>query len=253
MQLQDFLKQASQLPSLSLDKLFLFIRFAHVCTPYMRTHQISCSLPQRLPPSVRTLLAAALQENHAYVDSLWAVLGDYIWKMPSEPASVLPAEEISVFNGVALPQGICEYPALSKRFFFTAFFPVAYRHQLPPTRVCLRSRCSRSRLDAEQSERTLTNPSTHPATLFTLREGALPIFTTSTYCRGEHQDLFSLALAKEVIQGCFTRYHPNYFVHSQTGTRTYYSGIPSAIQVAKHCYMDTALLELFTSTSVHGW
>ena len=152
MQLQDFLKQASQLPSLSLDKLFLFIRFAQVCTPYMRTHQLSCSLPQRLPPSVRTVLASALQENHTYVDSLWTVLGDYIWKTPSEPASVLPAEEISVFNGVALPQGICEYPALSKRFFLTDFFPVAYRHQLPPTRVCLRYGCSRSRLDAEQSE-----------------------------------------------------------------------------------------------------
>ncbi len=121
MQLQDLLKQASQLPSLSLDKLFLFVRFARTCTPYMRTHQLSCNLPQRVPPSVRTILATALQENDAYVDSLWTVLGDYIWNMPSEPASALPAEEIPVFNGIALPQGICEFPALSKCFFLTVF------------------------------------------------------------------------------------------------------------------------------------
>ncbi len=70
----------------------------------MRTHQLSCNLPQRVPPSVRTILATALQENDAYVDSLWTVLGDYIWNMPSVPASALPAEEILCLMALLCPR-----------------------------------------------------------------------------------------------------------------------------------------------------
>ncbi|KAJ8688736.1 hypothetical protein PTI98_013494 [Pleurotus ostreatus] len=81
----------------------------------------------------------------------------------------------------------------------------------------------------------LTEPAIHKATLLTLHDGALPISTTSLYCRK-----------------CFTRYHHNYLVHDQTSRRQYYPGVPDTIQVAKHYFIEAQLLELIAVGKVFG-
>ncbi|KAJ7092220.1 hypothetical protein C8R44DRAFT_750333 [Mycena epipterygia] len=80
---------------------------------------------------------------------------------------------------------------------------------------------------------TLVEPLTYNATLFTLRHGALPIYTTSLYCRS-----------------CNRWYYHNYYVHKQTSLRTYYGGVPDVVQVAQHFFIESALLELFANNMV---
>ncbi|KAJ6580125.1 hypothetical protein DFH09DRAFT_855229, partial [Mycena vulgaris] len=79
----------------------------------------------------------------------------------------------------------------------------------------------------------LTDPLTHNATLFTLKHGALPIYTTSLYCRA-----------------CNRRYYHNYHVHKQSSLQTYHGGVPETVQVAQHFFIESALLELFANNMV---
>ncbi|KAJ7104805.1 hypothetical protein C8R44DRAFT_639637, partial [Mycena epipterygia] len=81
----------------------------------------------------------------------------------------------------------------------------------------------------------LVEPLTYNATLLTLRHGALPIYTTSLYCRS-----------------CNRRYHHNYYVHKQTSLRTYYGGVPDVVQVAQFFFIESALLEFFANNMVFG-
>ncbi|KAH7927102.1 hypothetical protein BV22DRAFT_1103930 [Leucogyrophana mollusca] len=83
---------------------------------------------------------------------------------------------------------------------------------------------------------TLTDPVTHKATLFTLRDGAIPVHSTSTYCRK-----------------CHHRYHHNYRVHKSSSERLYYGGVPRVIQAAQHFFLESSLLELFAVAKVFGW
>lgn len=99
---------------------------------------------------------------------------------------------------------------------------------------------------------TLAEPVTHKATLFTLHNGALPVFTTSTYCRGKNYFLQSFS-GRRHITGCNRRYYHNYFVHKQGNTRTYYAGVPQYLQVAQHFFIESSVLELFTTGKVFGW
>ncbi|KAJ7106902.1 hypothetical protein C8R44DRAFT_637688, partial [Mycena epipterygia] len=80
------------------------------------------------------------------------------------------------------------------------------------------------------------DPLHHKATLFTVQNGALPVYSSSLYCRK-----------------CNRRYYHNYFVHKQSSLRTYYGGVPNVIQVAQHFFIESALLELFGNGMVFGW
>lgn len=101
---------------------------------------------------------------------------------------------------------------------------------------------------------TLAEPVSHKATLFTLSEGAIPIYTTSLYCRGM---CLSFNSVKTIIhtesQGCNRRYYHNYYVHKQSSTRTYYGGVPDELQVAEHYFVESSLLEFFANGMVFGW
>ncbi|KAG1733287.1 hypothetical protein EDB19DRAFT_1929099 [Suillus lakei] len=80
---------------------------------------------------------------------------------------------------------------------------------------------------------TLTDVNTFRASLFTLRDGSLPVHSVSTYCR--------------------RIYYPNYWTNNTDSTHIYYAGVPSVIQAARHFYIEAALLELFAATKVFGW
>ncbi|KAL4256186.1 hypothetical protein AB1N83_012856 [Pleurotus pulmonarius] len=143
----------------------------------------------------------------------WDSLKYIIWSTPN----VVPSEdEIKRFNECALPFGI------------------SYWHIFPPTRTCINPACAHH--SSRHAARPLKEPMTYKATLFTLRDGSLPIYTTSLYCHG-----------------CHTRYYHNYSIHKQTLTQTYYGGVPNVIQVAQHYFMEACLLELITTGKVFGW
>ncbi|KAH6901186.1 hypothetical protein BKA70DRAFT_1114809, partial [Coprinopsis sp. MPI-PUGE-AT-0042] len=109
-----------------------------------------------------------------------------------------------------------------------------FMHLYPPVRSCMTDGCSGACSDPNIL--TLTEPRSHPATLFTLNHGALPIYTTSLYCRG-----------------CLRRYHHNYVLHNRSESRTFYPGVPEVIQVAQHFFFEARLLEFFANGKVFGW
>lgn len=127
----------------------------------------------------------------------------------------------------------------------------AYHHMYPPNRVCTTPDCPR--FHSSNTVKMLTEPVTHKATLFTLREGSLPIYTTSFYCRGGFFQLHPDVRLRKYALGCNRRYHHNYSVHNKSGSRDYYGGVPQYIQVAKHFFMDAPLLEFFANCKVFGW
>jgi hypothetical protein len=99
----------------------------------------------------------------------------------------------------------------------------------------------------------LTEPVSHKATLFTLRDGAIPIFTTSYYCHGTFRlvklDFHDLTSPSD----CHFRYYHNYRVHKATSKRMYYGSVPEYIQVAQHYFFEADLLEFFANAMVFGW
>jgi len=100
----------------------------------------------------------------------------------------------------------------------------------------------------------LTEPLSHKATLFTMHNGALPIHTTSLYCHGVYTSEHSLDHFDSITcPACHSRYHHYYRVHAQSSSRTYYGGVPDVIQVAKHYFIESAVLELFVNCRVFGW
>ncbi|KDR68401.1 hypothetical protein GALMADRAFT_231368 [Galerina marginata CBS 339.88] len=108
----------------------------------------------------------------------------------------------------------------------------------PPTSVCIDPRCC-NQLHSQPNllrERELSEPVSHPITVFSLDLGAVPGYSTSMYCRK-----------------CNTRYYPNYYVHSAATTRTYYTEMPTFIQSSQHFYMAVDLCELFTTMMVTSW
>ena len=111
--------------------------------------------------------------------------------------------------------------------------------------------CSNYRLSS--NVKTLNEPETYEAALFTLREGSLPVFATSFRCSSE---CFWLILFKPGVWsflGCKCRYYPNYYVTPDSKSRVYYPGVPRYIQASQHAYFDVPLLEFFTTTNVFGW
>ncbi|KAK6971993.1 hypothetical protein R3P38DRAFT_2751037 [Favolaschia claudopus] len=174
---------------------------------------------RRRPPDflhcglLELLAATVYEQNLDLVQTCRAAFKEIIWNHPK----VQPTEEeIKKYNDAALCCG------------------TSFAHLLPPARVCQDSYCPSYR-DSEDIM-TLKEPLSHKATMHTLRNGALPVYSTSLYCRG-----------------CHRRYYPNYHVRKSTSLRTYYGGVPRSIQVAQHFYIESPLLELLANGMVFGW
>ncbi|KAG2139346.1 hypothetical protein DEU56DRAFT_871163 [Suillus clintonianus] len=172
-----------------------------------------CHPPTHPPEVVILLLAGTLGQDRPTILACWVVLRQVIWTH----GTVLPTDkEIEAFNRHGLMRGI------------------GYHDLYPPTRVCQSPECTNYRDGDEVA--TLTDVNKFRASLFTLRDGSLPVHSVSTYCRQ-----------------CHTRYYHNYRIHNADSTRMYYAGVPSVIQAARHFYIEAALLELFAATKVFGW
>ncbi|KAF7331311.1 hypothetical protein MKEN_00008300 [Mycena kentingensis (nom. inval.)] len=97
----------------------------------------------------------------------------------------------------------------------------------PPKQVCDAPDCTNRKVLRSKSE-----PSS--VVLYTLADGACATFAHCLTC-----------------EGCKTRYYPNYSVSN--GTRTYYPGLPCAIQVGGHQYVERDVLNLFINLMLISW
>ncbi|KAJ7164484.1 hypothetical protein C8R46DRAFT_901653 [Mycena filopes] len=187
--------------------------------------------PPVLPlPILRTLAASLEVTETRLIQTCWAAFKEILWEHPD----VSPTDgEILTYNNAALVNGSCKRPPNS----FNGNVhrkSIAFRHIYPPVRVCLEPNCSNHR--ETDDIMTLTEPMTHKATLYTAKNGALPVYSSSLYCRQ-----------------CHRRYYHNYYVHKSSSLRTYYGGVPNVIQVAQHFFVESTLLELFANGMVFGW
>ncbi|KAG1720182.1 hypothetical protein EDB19DRAFT_1930573 [Suillus lakei] len=199
---------------LTFPDLTAFVRLACMAKPFIRQCMTDIRHPPIHPPEVVvSLLAGALGQDPPTILTCWVAFRQVIWTH----GAVLPTDqEIEAFNRHGLVRGI------------------GYHDLYPPTRVCQRPECVNYRDGDEVA--TLTDVNTFRASLFTLRDGSLPVHSVSTYCRQ-----------------CHTRYYPNYWTNNTDSTRIYYAGVPSVIQAARHFYIEAALLELFAAMKVFGW
>ncbi|KAJ7454472.1 hypothetical protein FB451DRAFT_1280048 [Mycena latifolia] len=209
------LQNHPELALIDFHGLTLFIRYASLARESIELSQsdkLQC--PEVLPLHILRVLATALGEKDTHlVETCWSAFRELVW---SQPLVSPTDEEILAYDDAALHH------------------QTSFRHLYPPVRSCQSSDCSNHRTD--ENMLTLTEPLTYSATLFTLKFGALPVYTTSLYCRS-----------------CNHRYYHNYHVHKQTSLRTYYGGVPDVVQVAQHFFIESALLELFANNMVFGW
>jgi len=206
---------SSDLESASLDDIFRFIRLCKLCRPSIECRQRDRRCPPAaLPAPIHEFISCATGLDVESTSLYWATFKSAVW---TESDMMATEEDIALFHEHGLPRGI------------------GYRDVFPPTRTCINSACPNHRDDNEVA--TLSDPSTYRATLFTLRDGALPVYVTSLYCRG-----------------CFRRYHHNYYVEKSASTRTYYDGPPPrVIQVSMHHFIEAGVLELFSNAMLFGW
>ncbi|PPQ67448.1 hypothetical protein CVT26_007242 [Gymnopilus dilepis] len=224
MNLGDILAKTPSLASLDVDLVTRFIRFAILVRPTLQASvkDTSCP-PDALPRRVLLTLSRALKASIPTVEDCWQALKRNVWTSSNIVASV---EEIHLLNECGRP------------------FEIGYRHLYPPTRTCRKAGC-RNQRDSDEVK-TLSEPVTHKATLFTLREGALPVYST-------YSSTYALRMLTADAAGCHRRYYHNYSVHKQSSSREYYGGVPEVIQVSQHFFMESSLLELFAVGKNLGW
>ncbi|KAI1791108.1 hypothetical protein LXA43DRAFT_889807, partial [Ganoderma leucocontextum] len=186
------------------------------------------SPPLSLPPNIHSFLADVFSlrdDEGTSVSDLWALLCDIAW------------EEDSALN-------LESHRAHALAPLFLKYGPA---HQLclynlrPPMRECLDPTCARKRVRlADGAYQTrgyeLSEPRTFDAVVFTRELSPIPARVLSLYCRG-----------------CHTRYYPNYFVHEEASTRTYYHGLPPFIPITQKSYVSAEVCEMFATLMNISW
>ena len=174
---------SAQLQPLPLEKLIKFVTFCQTLRSTLELRLTNLSSPSNcLPTDLVHVIAGAMSESTETIQQAWGQFNHEIWSMLGKIQ--LSEVDIHTYNECVLPLGTCVFSTLYVHLIELTDSFQAYRHLYPPTRVCNTSGCIGHR--HSNNIKTLTEPVTYKATLFTLREGSLPIYTTSLYCRGKY-------------------------------------------------------------------
>jgi len=88
--------------------------------------------------------------------------------------------------------------------------------------------------------------------LFTLSQGAIPVWSTHLYC--EREPLLVLHLYKNKLSehiDCKTNYHRNFYVVDKQ--RVYHNEIPDILQIGEHQFAETTLVNMWISMMLFSW
>ncbi|KAI0311591.1 hypothetical protein OF83DRAFT_1068546 [Amylostereum chailletii] len=105
-----------------------------------------------------------------------------------------------------------------------------FRDFYPPVRTCLDPQCATLTHD----RRELVQQLPIEVVVFTWALGPVPAWSHSAKCRN-----------------CSTHYYPGYCIHGDT--RIHYSGVPPAIQVTTHAYVEKSLCAHWRDSKAHAW
>ncbi|KAF7968972.1 hypothetical protein HWV62_28773 [Athelia sp. TMB] len=218
----------AQLHNLSIQQLGLLSSIITCLKDHISSHQEHTAVanaPWALPAPVLNFCADALDESPMTIENTWEALRDTLWT--SEEDEFQDRTSPFVRDGHLLD-------------YFLAHgikYELGLYSILPPTRVCIDSRCDKILANGTRVPRELTKPISYEATLFTKNLGPIPAWSQSSHCRH-----------------CYTRYHADYYVHEHGSKRTYYYGkVPQVIEVSKHRYVERELCERFTHSMATAW
>ncbi|KAG2152954.1 hypothetical protein DEU56DRAFT_850012, partial [Suillus clintonianus] len=200
------MQQHDQLAIMPFLDLTTFLRCASLLKDDIlqsQPHTVSVLIaPDVLPPSVNEFLAERFAFSEDTVDVLWDIVKDLVWMLPTAGEAADEEEEIFRLYG-------------HKRGISKSIIP---KHTLyPPVKTCINPDCN-----AWRNNSLLKKEEQRRVVVFTHAQGAHPAWSIHLKCRV-----------------CHMNYHHNYSV--KDGTRTYYDGIPSYLQVAEHQFIQLEL------------
>ncbi|TFK79830.1 hypothetical protein K466DRAFT_605837 [Polyporus arcularius HHB13444] len=159
-----------------------------------------------LPEHVCDLLSVQVQVPTAAIKTLWKALGDLV--LQAAPRDLVSGDTVDcVLSAAGAIHGLGAETLVS------------------PTRVCLTPTCP------DHGRALGGDQKSYQAHLYTRRRGVLPVSVLTLYCRG-----------------CKTTYRPNYSVthaSNPAAKREYHSGMPAALEVTEHSYVEAELAVLF--------
>lgn len=169
------------LGDIPVDHAAGFIRLAKLLRPHIEHSLLDIRQPPPLlPPHVLEFIGASLHKSLSEVNWYWYALKNAVW---TDSGAQATREDVEMFRKHGLQRGIGEYVKHPIISLLNIYLNLGYGDLFPPTRVCLRPECPNYRQNNDVM--TLTEPTSYRATLFTLRDGALPVHTTSLYCHGK--------------------------------------------------------------------
>lgn len=143
---------------------------------------------------------------------------------------------------------------LASHFFRSLFVDNAIstgiRDLYPPFRTCIDNNCLVAHTGAALE---LKEESSYPVTLFTSDIGAVPVWTTSLYCRSTFPIAISFSGNFTRFLDCKSRYHHNYVVHDSATLRAYYAGVPDVIQLSERFFIESSLCDYFANQMMFSW
>lgn len=178
---------SAQLRDLSLANLLAFVDLIRHMKERIEWNQPTCVVgpPEGLPESVHNFVRDALRVDDDVIKILWDGLRDTIWyDMEAVDGENKTATLLPLFLKYGLPYGISALFFVVNVHYLNAV-PGFYEF-FPPRRTCMDPNCrKKDRNTGEFVSPELTDSSTYAATMLTKVYGALPVYTTSFYCRSK--------------------------------------------------------------------
>ncbi|KAJ7884428.1 hypothetical protein B0H13DRAFT_2537394, partial [Mycena leptocephala] len=227
-EVHDFLSKVPGLAeSVSMEKAMMFVRLAARLKDEIILAQHSTydptSAPQEIPENVRSFLGCATDMPDEFVSGCWTAFSNTIWDYNEDETSA--GRDAQKFREFGFDHLLC----MSLSLFLFAYSPYlpAARTLFPPNKHCTTTGCMNENLLKDKD-------SIRKVVLFTLSDGACATYSVHLYC-----------------PHCNTSYQNNYSVRG--GVCTYYAGVPSAIQVGEHQFIEQEVLSLFIGLMLISW
>ncbi|KAF8224640.1 hypothetical protein L208DRAFT_1310083, partial [Tricholoma matsutake] len=222
-------------PNLSIKGLFTFIYIAkqlrdNILLP-QPAEEPEDNAPEILPPSVTRLLANSCNIQIEDVDVLWMELWHLIWDEEDFPRHNLAGTILKYGHGLG-------------------FAPDTL---YPPQHSCIQPVCSHV-----SKGLCLKKTYYQKVVLYTLDQGAVPVYAISLYCEcafGFFQCLCNYFIHHTMhTTECKTSYHHNYYIKQDFWY--YYAQQPPIIEVGEHQFVNRKVIDLSqwaSSKAVDSW
>ncbi|KZT63110.1 hypothetical protein DAEQUDRAFT_229694 [Daedalea quercina L-15889] len=177
--------------------------------------------PVSLPSDVQSFIAAALSVSPSLVGELWDVFKEFAWTSAPADGEQLSQDLVDILRQYGTPYNIGVY------------------NLHPPTRFCLQQQCKYTEPHHAGEQRVLSESKPIHIVYFSREYGPVPAVSYSLSCRR-----------------CGSHYYPTYYVHTSSNGerhRSYFNGVPRALHVATHVFIEASVCQLFTNATVCAW